>query len=532
MVQYRPASSARRAWTVGVMCAAVGLVIAMVTIANTALPALAADTGATQSEQTWIVDGYTLVLAALVLPAGALGDRYGRRGVLVAGLCVFALGCAAPLLTGSSTLLVAARAVTGLGAAMIMPATLSIINGSFPPDRRGRAIGIWAAVAGVGGLGGLIFAGLLLRYFSWHSVFVGPAVLAVVLALACATVPTSRERNPAPFDVPGAVLSALAVGALVFGILRAADGGWGDPVVLVALVAGVVLAVVFGRVETRRAEPLLDVRLFLDRAFALGSISVTVQFTAAFGSLYALAQYLQLVQGYSALDSGLVLWPIAVSLLPASMASAPLAKRIGLPALTGTGLVVVVAGVVLLGRLGPDSGYPALAIAVCVLGGGLGLTAPAATSAILDNVPPDKYGVASAVNDATREIGAALGIALTGTVLSATYTASVHPATAALPPAAQEVADGSLAGALAVSGRTGPALADAARTAFADGMENSLLALGGIVAAGIVAAVLLRGARRGAGRPPAPTRPPVVPSPPGERGGRGSRPRNRPTRGT
>jgi EmrB/QacA subfamily drug resistance transporter len=471
------------------------LVIAMVTIVNTALPELALHTGADQAAQTWIVDVYTLVLAALVLPAGALGDRYGRRGELIVGLAVFAVSCVAPLFADSSAWLIAARAVTGLGAAMIMPATLSIINASFPPQRRGYAIGIWAAVAGLGGLGGLIVAGLLLEHFSWHSVFVGPAVLAVVLALACLTVPTSREQKAHRFDTVGALLGAAAVGVLVFGILRAATLGWGSAVVIGSIVAGVALGCLFGWYEARHPAPLLDVRLFGNPTFATGSVSVMVQFSAAFGALFALAQYLQLVQDYSPLKSGLVLWPIAVSLFPLSLTSALLARRFGLRVLTCVGLAVVVTGVLLLGRLGPHSLYVALAIAVCVLGGGLGLTAPAATSGILDNVPPDKYGVASAVNDATREIGAALGIALAGSVLSSTYTDSVRSATALLPPGARGVANGSLAGALAVAQRLGPMgrqLADAARTAFAYGMWFSLLALAGIVAAGIVVVAALR----------------------------------------
>jgi EmrB/QacA subfamily drug resistance transporter len=489
-------STGRRAWTVGVMCAAVGLVIAMVTIVNAALPALAADTGAGQAEQTWIVDVYTLVLAALVLPAGALGDRHGRRGVLVAGLVVFAAGCAAPVFLGTSAWLIVARAVTGLGAAMIMPATLSIINASFPPERRGRAIGIWAAVAGVGGLGGLVLAGVLLQHFSWHSVFLAPAVLSVVLVAASLTVPTSRDRHPRAFDTAGAVLGALAIGAVVFGILRVADLGWGHGLVLGSLAAGLVLSGLFVVVELRSSAPLLDVRLFGDRAFATGSVSVTVQFTAAFGMFFALAQYLQLVQGYSALGAGLALWPVAVSLFPLSLASAPLVRRFGLRAVTCGGLAVVVAGMVLIGRLSADSGYPALAVAVCVLGAGIGVTAPAATSAILDNVAPSQYGVASAVNDATREVGAALGIALVGSVLSAAYTGSVSSATVLLAPAAREAADGSLAGALAVAAGSGPAgahLAAAARDAFTRGMGISMLALAAVVVAGILAAALLGG---------------------------------------
>lgn len=480
-------STGRRAWTVGLMCTAVGLVIAMVTIVNAALPALAADTGASQAEQTWIVDVYTLVLAALVLPAGALGDRYGRRGVLVAGLLVFAVGCAAPVFLDTSTWLIVARAVTGFGAAMIMPATLSIITASFPAQRRGRAIGIWAAVAGVGGLGGLVLAGVLLQHFSWHSVFLGPAVLSVVLVAASLTVPTSRDRHPHAFDVAGAVLSALGIGAVVYGILRVADLGWGDGVVLGSIAGGLVLGVLFVVYELRRPSPLLDVRLFGNASFAAGSVSVTVQFTAAFGMFYALAQYLQLVQGYSALKSGLALWPVAVSLFPLSLASAPLVRRFGLRSVTCAGLAVVVVGMVLIGQLDAGSGYVALAIAVCVLGAGIGVTAPAATSAILDNVPPSQYGVASAVNDATREIGAALGIALVGSVLSAAYTDSVRSATASLPPQAREAAEGSLAGALAVDAH----LAPAARAAFAHGMGISMLALAAVVVAGIVATAVL-----------------------------------------
>lgn len=487
-------SAGRRAWTVGVMCTAVGLVIAMVTIVNAALPALAAGTGASQAEQTWIVDVYTLVLAALVLPAGAVGDRYGRRGVLVAGLVVFAAGCAAPVFLDTSAWLVGARAVTGLGAAMIMPATLSIINASFPPERRGRAIGIWAAVAGVGGLGGLVLAGVLLQHFSWHSVFLGPAVLAVLLVAASLTAPTSRDRRPQAFDAVGAVLGALAIGAVVFGILRVGDLGWGHGVVLGSLAGGLVLAGVFVGYELRRESPLLDVRLFGNAAFATGSVSVTVQFTAAFGMFYALAQYLQLVQGYSALKSGLALWPVAVSLFPLSLASAPLVRRFGLRVVTCGGLAVVVAGMVLIGLLDAGSGYPELAIAVCVLGAGIGVTAPAATGAILDNVPPSRYGVASAVNDATREIGAALGIALAGSVLSAGYTDAVGKATSLLTPPAREAAEGSLAGALAVAARSGPAgtpLAASARDAFTHGMGISMPALAAVVVGGIVAAAAL-----------------------------------------
>jgi len=492
-------SGGRRAWVVGVMCTAVGLVIAMVTIVNIALPSLASETGMSQAQQTWVVDVYTLVLAALVLPAGALGDRHGRRGVLVIGLAIFAVSCAAPLAVDSAGWLIAARGVTGLGAALIMPATLSIINASFPPGERGRAIGVWAAVAGFGGMAGLVVAGLLLRHFSWHAVFLGPAVLGVVLAALVFTVPTSREHRPHPFDLTGAALSALSIGLVVFGILRAAEHGWGDVVVLGSLVAGCVLGGVFAWAETRRVEPLLDVRLFADRAFATGSLSVTLQFTAAFGAIYVLTQYLQLIKGYDPLGSGLALGPLAVTLFPLSLVSAVLAQKLGLRLVTCAGLTVVAVGMLLLSLLSPGSGYPQFAVAICVMGAGMGLSAPVATSAILDNVPPDKYGVASAVNDATREIGAALGIALAGSILSTAYRHGIAPVAAALPEPVREVASGSVAGTLGVAQQSGPAgaeLAEAGRTAFADGMWPSLLTLTVIVAVGVVAIAFFGPRRR------------------------------------
>lgn len=481
----------RRGWTVAVMCASVGLVIAMVTIVNMALPALTRDIGASQSEQTWIVDAYTLVLAALVLPAGALADRYGRRGMLVTGLVVFALSSALPSVVDSAGWLIASRAVTGLGAALIMPATLSIITASFPAGRRGRAIGIWAAVAGLGGLIGLILAGLVLRHYSWHATFLVPAVLAVLLVAVGWTIPTSRDRHTRPFDALGAITSAAAIGAIVFGILRSADHGWDNVVVIGSLVGGSVLMVVFVGIERCREHPLLDVRLFTNRAFTTGALSVTLQFTAAFGAFYTLALYLQLVEGYSALKAGLVLWPIAVSLLPLALVAAPLAERFRLRPVTGVGLLIVALGMVLLGRLDPAQGYASLAITLCVLGAGIGITAPPATAAIIENVPPDKFGVASAVNDATRETGAALGIALAGSILSAGYTHSMATASATLhlPPTAQQTAEESLPAALHIAERLGPAgraLAEASRSAFLHGMWVGMVTLACVIAAGVV----------------------------------------------
>lgn len=487
-------TSPRQIWTLTVTCAAVALVMCMVTTVSTALPDLGASLRASQSQQTWIVDAYTVVLAALVLPAGALGDRYGRRLTLIAGLAVFAAGCALPLATDSVTLMIAARAVTGLGAAFIMPSTLSLITASYPADGRGRAIGIWAAGAGLGGLIGVVLTGLVLQHYSWHGVFVVPALLAAALAAAAFAVPPSSEAVARRLDAKGSVLSALAVGVLIFGILESADDGWSSPLVLGALVVAVVLGAGFARAELRRPEPMLDVRLFRRPVLTLGAVSVTLQFIAAFGVMYAVTQYFQLVQGYSPLGSGIALWPVAVVMLPLAPFSARLAEKTGVRPVTFAGLAAVAAGTLLVGRLGPHSGYLPAGIAVGILGGGIGLAGPSGTAAIMDNVPKESYGVGSALNDVTRELGAALGIALAGSILSGGYTRQITAAAAHLPPAVRSAATSSVAAALPVARKMGPAgqgLAAAAKAAFCHGMWLSCLTLAIVVAAGAVATLFL-----------------------------------------
>lgn len=487
-------TSRRKLWTLIVTCAAVALVMCMVTTVSTALPYLGASLRASQSQQTWIVDAYTVVLAALVLPAGALGDRYGRRGTLVAGLVVFAAGCALPLAADSVTLMIAARALTGLGAAFIMPSTLSLITASYPADGRGRAIGIWAAGAGLGGLIGVVLTGLILQHYSWHGVFVVPALLAAALAAAALAVPSSSEAAR-PFDLRGSGLSALAVGIGIFGILESANDGWFSPLVIGALSAAAGLGAGFAWAELRQAEPMLDVRLFRNPVLAIGAVSVTLQFIAAFGVMYAVTQYFQLIQGYSPLGSGTALWPVAVVMLPMAPFSARLAEKIGVRPVTFAGLVAVAAGTLLVGRLGPHSGYLPAGIAVGVLGGGIGLAGPSGTAAIMDSVPKESYGVGSALNDVTRELGAALGIALAGSILSGGYTRQITEAAGLLPPAARSAAESSVAAALPVAAKLGPqgkALAAAVKAAFCHGMWLSSLTLAIVVAAGAIGILFLR----------------------------------------
>ena len=303
-----------RAWTLAVACMGVALVVASMTALNTALGDLAVATSATQTQLTWVVDGYTLALACLLLPAGAIGDRYGRRGALLAGLVVFALGSAAPAILHDPLQIIAERAVAGIGAAFVMPATLSLLTVAYPKEDRMKAVGLWAGTAGSGGVLGMLGSGLLLRFWDWHAIFwsLGIAGL-VIFALGC-TVSSSRETDAPRVDWLGAVLIGAAVAIAVFAILDAPDRGWRDPLVWGGLVAGAVIAVVFGIVEFHKRHPLLDVRLFADPNFATGVAAIVILFGATFGFFFIGMQYVQQIMGYSPLTTAIAFGPFMVPL--------------------------------------------------------------------------------------------------------------------------------------------------------------------------------------------------------------------------
>ncbi|WP_353109099.1 MFS transporter, partial [Gordonia sp. (in: high G+C Gram-positive bacteria)] len=267
----------RTAWLILIACSAVSLVVAAMAALNTALPGIAADTGSTNSQMTWILDSYTLVLAALLLPAGAIGDRFGRRGVLLVGLVIFGIGSLSAIWVDGPTELIATRIVAGAGAALIMPTTLSLITAGVPRERRAVAISIWAAVAGAGAIAGFFVTGVLLNFFHWHSVFITFAVSTTVVLALTFTIGTSKDENPGRFDIVGSLTSMAAVAGVVFGLLEAPHRGWADPLILICLIGGAALVAVFIVVEHRRTDPLLDVDLFRNRAFASGSLSVGLQ---------------------------------------------------------------------------------------------------------------------------------------------------------------------------------------------------------------------------------------------------------------
>jgi len=482
-------------WLLIVACAAVALVVAAMASLNMALPDIAVDIGATQSELTWIVDSYTLVLAALLLPAGALGDRYGRRGVLVAGLAVVAVSSALPLVLDSPTWIIAARGLAGLGAALVMPATLSVITAGFPEERRARAVGVWAGTAGAGCIAGLLVSGVILEYSSWIMIFVSFAVAAVVLLVASLTIASSRAQEHFPPDLVGSALSIIAVGLFVFGLMEGPHRGWTDAAVLACIILGLAAATGFVLTELRTPAPLLDVRLFTHRAFGSGALTLLFQFVAMFGVFFIVVQYLQLVLGYSPLGSSIQLIPLILLVMTVSVLIPPLVPRVGLRFLFTGGLAVLTGSFVLIGNLDPQSSTVLINVALLLPGVGLGMVSAPATHAIVSSTPDDKQGVASAVNDATRELGAAIGVAVAGSMLAAMYGRKIEPVAAAIPdPTASTAVSDSLASALKVAEAAGPRgdeLADLARSAFLAGMQQASWTIAVILAIGAVVAAFL-----------------------------------------
>ena len=485
---------ARRWRILGVLILALFGVSLDNTILTIALPTLSADLHASASQLQWMVDAYVLVFAGLLLVAGALSDRYGRRLALVSGLMLFGLGSAIAPLVGSAEQLIALRAFMGLGAALTMPATLSILADVFPAHERPKAIAAWSAVSGLGMVAGPILGGWLLEHFPWAAVFVVNVPFVVLgIAATLAIVPESRSPERAPLDPVGALLSVAGLVSLVYGIIEVPAKGWSDPSILGSLAAASVLLLAFVAWERRTAHPMLDVRLFRDRRFSAASLSVTLTFFSLMGVLFLLTQYLQGVLGLSALETGVRFVPIAAGVIITAPIAAMLTARIGTRLVTAIGLLVVAAGVASLATLGVASSDLHVAGVLFVTAAGMGLAMTPATDAIMAALPEAQLGVGSAVNDTTREIGGALGVAVLGSLFAGTYAGHLTGAVAALPASAADVVKESLAGAAAVAqvvgGDAGAALLAAARQAFVDGMSVTAVLGAGFAVAGAVVAL-------------------------------------------
>lgn len=486
----------RRGQLLAVIALALMMVVSAVSGLNVALPDLAVDTGATQTQVTWIVDAYTLAFVALLLPAGALGDRYGRKPVLLIGLALFGAAAAAALFVDTPDALIALRAGMGLGAAAVMPVTLSIITTSFPPEERSRAVGLWVGVAGGGAVLGLFASGLLLEFFPWNSFFALNVVLALLAIVGTVlVVPASRDTHAPMLDVVGAGLSMVGLVGLVYGIIEGAERGWDDPLVVAALVlAGVALALFVGW-ELRRSSPLLDPRLFLLRGFGMGSLTLVAQFFASFGFFFVSLQYLQYVAGLSPLQSALALLPLPAVLIPLARKAPVLAERFGTNVVSATGLVLSAAGMLLLSAtLAVDLVYWTFAAGLVVFAAGMGLAGTPATAAIVGSLPEGKQGVASAVNDVSRELGSALGIAVLGSLLTSAYRRGVDAELVGAPAQLAEAVRSSIAATtvgadeLGALGPRGESIVAAAQQSFVDATGTAFLAAAGTLA---VAAALV-----------------------------------------
>ena len=469
----------RRGAVLRVMCLSLMMVVGAVASLNVAQPELARSTGASQTQLQWIVAAYALAFAALLLPAGAIGDRIGRKPVLAAGLGLFGLSSLAAIFLNSPGELIALRGVMGVGAAMIMPVTLSVITTVFPPEERGKAVGTWVGVAAGGGVLGLLASGVLLEWLPWQSIFVLNVLLAAVaLVGTLAIVPATREARPPRLDPVGALLSAAALAAIIFGVIEGPERGWGAPTTIVALVSGLAGAAAFVLWELRRREPMLDPRHFARRGFASGTLSVTVQFFAAFGFLFLALPYLQLVMGYSPLQAAGALVPMALVVIPLSRVAPAIAARFGVRVAGAAGLSLMALGFIVLSTLEVGSSYAHFLAGLLPFGAGMALAGAPATTAIVSSLPRSKQGVASAVNDVSRELGGALGIAVLGSLMNGVYRTEMADSTGSLPAGAGEQARGSLAAAQQIGDQLGPQghqLVLHAQSAFLHGFTQGLI---------------------------------------------------------
>lgn len=482
------------------MCIALVAVVASVSGLNVAQQHLAVDLDATQSNLLWIINGYTIALAALLLPIGAAGDRWGRRPVLLGGLVVFLGASIGAALASSVTTLLVMRIIGGVGAAMIMPVTLSVITSTFGGEERERAIGIWAGFAGAGGILGLIVSSIVIDNVTWPWVFALPIVMGLVaLGMSVAYVPHSKEHAEGRFDTVGSILSALAVGAFVLGIHEGPEAGWTSPIALTGIIVGIVAGLAFVFWELRQDHPLLDLRVFRNRSLAGGSITLLAVFSLMGALFLVLVQFLQAVLGYSAVKASLSLLPLALIMMPLSSVAPLIAKRVGLRIMlvVGPGLMAIGLGLMAV-MASASGGYASVLPGLLVMAVGIGLSMTPGTTAITGSLPADEQGVASALNDTVRELGMAVGVALIGSVLSAGYSTSVSDATAMLPPEAAAHVEEGIAGAVGVTqtmaaeGFTAEAaqLWEAARTAFVDGWAGSMWLSAGIAFAAAAAAFL------------------------------------------
>ncbi|WP_111647592.1 MFS transporter [Actinoplanes lutulentus] len=476
--QAQPMTGHPRRWAIlSVLVISLLVVVLDNTVLNVAMRTIADPEhglGASQSELEWAINSYTLVFAGLLFTAGILADRFGRRLSLVFGLIVFGLASLFSAYATSPDMLIAARAVMGLGAAAVMPATLSIIANVFDPRERARAIGVWAGAVGLAVAIGPVLGGVLLEHFWWGSVFLinVPIVIAGV-ALVFILVPESRDPKPSRIDVLGVLLSIIGLTLITYGVIKGGEDGFGEPLAWGTLGGGLLVMVAFILYERRISFPSLDVRLFSNRQFSASTGIIGLVFFAAMGSMFFGAFYLQMVRGYGPLMSGALFVPFALGQMVFAPLSSNMVKKFGPKAVSTVGLILVAGALATWVFIGTDTPIWVVALTFFVQGVGMANVMPPATEAIMSALPREKAGVGSAVSNTIRQLGGALGVAVLGAVVSSVYRENLT-APAGLPDAVADQARESIAGAYAVAGQAGqaaPALLTGANDAFVTAMH-------------------------------------------------------------
>ncbi len=488
-----------RRWLIlAVLCFSLLVIVLDNTILNVAIPTIVRDLDATNSQLQWMVDAYTLVFAGLLLTGGSLGDRFGRRGALQVGLIVFGLGSLASAFATSSGQLIATRAFMGIGGAFIMPATLSIITNVFPARERGKAIGVWAATAGLAGVLGPLTGGFLLEHFYWGSIFlVNIPIVVVGLLAGIFIIPTSKDPAAPRLDPVGALLSIIGLTVLLYGIIEAPQDGWTDPLILTCFVVGIAVIGFFLIWESRSDHPMLDVHFFENARFTAASLGIMMVFFAMFGATFLLTQYFQFVLGYTPFETGVRFLPIALCMMVLSPLSARFVHRVGTKLVVGSGLLMVTAGLVSWASLSASSPYwPDIVWRQALMASGMALTMAPATESIMGSLPLGKAGVGSAVNDTTRQVGGALGVAVIGSVLASIYGSQMGDFLNGKPvPSGTATQLKQSLGLALAAGKDVPGLRTTAIDSFIDGMHAGVLVAAGVALLGAVIAFVWLPAR-------------------------------------
>jgi EmrB/QacA subfamily drug resistance transporter len=458
-----------------------GLVIGLdSTVLITALPTLSAKLGATTSDLQWIAAAYTLALGSLLLPGGVLGDRYGRKRLLLIGLAIFGASSVAASQVTTATALIAMRAVMGVGAALILPLSLSILPSLFSDAERPKAVSAAAAGAFLGLPLGPLVAGWLLTHYSWGSVFLINAPVAVIALLGVwFLVPESRDPAPSSFDFVGGLLAVVGVTALVYGVIEQPVHGWADGRVLGGIIGGLAVLAVFVAWDMRHPTPFVDLRNFLSPAFTWATMAFVMTGFALFGVMFILTPYIQIVLGNDAQATGIKLLPLIAAVMVGAGLGNLLSSRLNSRVAVTTGLLVAAGGLVIFSRASADTGYGLVAIALAVIGLGIGIGLPTSLDILLGVLPRSQTGAGTALTRALQQVAASFGVAFLGSLLNATYQNRVAPYILALPARADTVAEGSIAGAVAVAQRlpaqVGAPIARAAKDAYISGMGEVML---------------------------------------------------------